>query len=549
MNKKLLLIFLLVCWTTALIGNENSYKAASDNFYRLFEDESFYKYEHNWTNTIKQFKSIYQTAPNSIQATKSLYNIGNLYASLYLWNKKLEHLQNSSKFFEKLYQKYPKSYLADDALFLIASNYQKTNRNLQKSYLQKLLTEYPKSAFTKEAKAKLKIIATENSAQNTKSLKISGVSKKTSLPIVKAKIKDLDYFTTASWTRVILTLDQKLPYKYQALRADENLEIPPRFYIDVVGGILPKNFFRKKVTNNGIIRSLRISQFDPQTTRLVLDLYTLTEIKVFSTELGDDHKIIIDIFGQENKPEWENILSELDLTKSANKINLKNALGLKVSRIILDPGHGGKDPGAVYGKNYYEKSIVLKIAQILRKEINKSLPNTQVLLTRNDDSAVALERRSAFANAKKGDLFISIHVNSFTNRQVSGVETYYLNLTTNQRTLTLSARENSTTEKNVGDLQAILSELINHTKIPESKKLAQMVQSSLVSGLSIYKVKNLGVKKAPFIVLIGTQMPSILVEVGFISNKQERSLLSQTVYLQRIAKGIKQGILKYIQNI
>ena len=549
MNKKLLLIFLLVCWATALIGNENSYKAASDNFYRLFEDESFYKYEHNWTNTIKQFKSIYQTAPNSIQATKSLYNIGNLYASLYLWNKKLEHLQNSSKFFEKLYQKYPKSYLADDALFLIASNYQKTNRNLQKSYLQKLLTEYPKSAFTKEAKAKLKIIATENSAQNTKSLKISGVSKKTSLPIVKAKIKDLDYFTTASWTRVILTLDQKLPYKYQALRADENLEIPPRFYIDVVGGILPKNFFRKKVTNNGIIRSLRISQFDPQTTRLVLDLYTLTEIKVFSTELGDDHKIIIDIFGQENKPEWENILSELDLTKSANKINLKNALGLKVSRIILDPGHGGKDPGAVYGKNYYEKSIVLKIAQILRKEINKSLPNTQVLLTRSDDSAVALERRSAFANAKKGDLFISIHVNSFTNRQVSGVETYYLNLTTNQRTLTLSARENSTTEKNVGDLQAILSELINHTKIPESKKLAQMVQSSLVSGLSIYKVKNLGVKKAPFIVLIGTQMPSILVEVGFISNKQERSLLSQTVYLQRIAKGIKQGIVKYIQNI
>ncbi len=549
MNKKLLLIFLLVCWTTALISNENSYKAASDNFYRLFEDESFYKYEHNWTNTIKQFKNIYQTAPHSIQATKSLYNIGNLYASLYLWNKKLEHLQNSSKFFEKLYQKYPKSYLADDALFLIASNYQKTNRHLQKSYLQKLLTEYPKSAFTKEAKAKLKIIATENSAQNTKSLKISGVSKKTSLPIVKAKIKDLDYFTTASWTRVILTLDQKLPYKYQALRADENLEIPPRFYIDVVGGILPKNFFRKKVTNNGIIRSLRISQFDPQTTRLVLDLYTLTEIKVFSTELGDDHKIIIDIFGQENKPEWENILSELDLTKSANKINLKNALGLKVNRIILDPGHGGKDPGAVYGKNYYEKSIVLKIAQILRKEINKSLPNTQVLLTRNDDSAVALERRSAFANAKKGDLFISIHVNSFTNRQVSGVETYYLNLTTNQRTLTLSARENSTTEKNVGDLQAILSELINHTKIPESKKLAQMVQSSLVSGLSIYKVKNLGVKKAPFIVLIGTQMPSILVEVGFISNKQERSLLSQTVYLQRIAKGIKQGIVKYIQNI
>ena len=549
MNKKLLLIFLLVCWTTALISNENSYKAASDNFYRLFEDESFYKYEHNWTNTIKQFKSIYQTAPNSIQATKSLYNIGNLYASLYLWNKKLEHLQNSSKFFEKLYQKYPKSYLADDALFLIASNYQKTNRHLQKSYLQKLLTEYPKSAFTKEAKAKLKIIATENSAQNTKSLKISGVSKKTSLPIVKAKIKDLDYFTTASWTRVILTLDQKLPYKYQALRADENLEIPPRFYIDVVGGILPKHFFRKKVTNNGIIRSLRISQFDPQTTRLVLDLYTLTEIKVFSTELGDDHKIIIDIFGQENKPEWENILSELDLTKSANKINLKNALGLKVNRIILDPGHGGKDPGAVYGKNYYEKSIVLKIAQILRKEINKSLPNTQVLLTRSDDSAVALERRSAFANAKKGDLFISIHVNSFTNRQVSGVETYYLNLTTNQRTLTLSARENSTTEKNVGDLQAILSELINHTKIPESKKLAQMVQSSLVSGLSIYKVKNLGVKKAPFIVLIGTQMPSILVEVGFISNKQERSLLSQTVYLQRIAKGIKQGIVKYIQNI
>ena len=561
MTKKIILISLFFC----LLGNAFSqnakqnilYQEASKNFYRLFEEENFYKYEHNWLNNITQFKTIYKNYSNSVQAAKSLYNIGNLYAALYLWNKKREHLRNSSNYFEKLYKEYPKNYLADDALFLLAKNHQKNNANLQKHYLQILLKKYPKSSFTSDARTILQSITPQKTKPSvkktqqgvTKNFQISGQSANTT-KIIKAKIKNLDYFTTASWTRVILTLEKQLPYKYQALKADEKLEIPPRFYIDIIGGVLPQNFPKNKVSNNGIIRSLRISQFDSQTTRLVVDLYTLTEIKVFSVNINNENKVIIDIFGQDQEPEWKQILSELDLEKSVDKnINLKNALGLKVNRIILDPGHGGKDPGAVYNKSYFEKTIVLKVAQILKKRLKDSLPKTQILLTRDIDNAVELEKRTAFANSRKGDLFISIHVNSFTNVKVQGIETYYLNLTTDKRALELSARENKSSSKSVSDLQDILSELVNHTKIPESKKLAQTVQDSLMHQLSDYRIKNLGVKKAPFLVLIGTQMPSILVEIGFISNPKERKLLTQASYLQKLAKGIEKGIINYIRNI
>lgn len=562
MIKKILCTSFVLCLFWNLLADQNQkYQEASKNFYRLFAEESFYKYEHNWLNTIKQFQNIYKSYPKSVQAAKSLYNIGNLYATLYLWNTKTEHLKNSSEYFKKLYEQYPTNYLADDALFLLSQNYQKTNTNLQKKYLQILLQKYPKSNFIKDAQKILTSTTLQKPkttskkkqtaiAKEDKNFQISGQSKKVPEIVSKAQIKDLDYFTTASWTRVIVTTEKKLPYKYQALQSDKKLEIPPRFYIDIIGGILPANFAKKRVSNNGIIRRLRISQFNPQTTRLVLDLYTLTEIKVFSVNINKENKIIIDIFGQEQEPEWKKILSELDLEKSVNKnINLKNALGLKVNRIILDPGHGGKDPGAVHGKNHYEKIVVLKIAQILKKKLQASLPKTQILLTRKIDSAIALEKRTAFANSQKGDLFISIHVNSFTNSKIQGIETYYLNLTTNERALKLSARENSSSSKNVSDLQNILNELVNHTKIPESKKLAQNVQNAIVKELSAYKAKNLGVKKAPFLVLIGTQMPSILVEVGFISNPTERARLSQTSYLQKLAAGIEKGIIHYIRSI
>ena len=230
--------------------------------------------------------------------------------------------------------------------------------------------------------------------------------------------------------------------------------------------------------------------------------------------------------------------------------SLAEAFGLKVKRIIIDPGHGGKDPGAVGNKQYYEKKIVLKLALMLKKELKKALPKIDILLTRETDKFISLEKRTAFANSKKGDLFISLHCNALENTKVRGIETYYLSLTKNQTALNLAARENSSSLKNISDLQAILNDLINQTKVPESKKLAQIVQKNLIQELKKkYSPKSLGVKKAPFLVLVGSQMPSILVEVGFVTNKNERALLSRSSYLQKISQGITKGVVIYTQSI
>ena len=171
-------------------------------------------------------------------------------------------------------------------------------------------------------------------------------------------------------------------------------------------------------------------------------------------------------------------------------------------------------------------------------------------MTRDTDKFISLEKRTAFANSKKGDIFISLHCNGLKNTKVSGIETYYLSLTKNKTTLNLAARENSSSLKNISDLQAILNDLINQTKVPESKKLAEVVQKELVKELKKkYSPKNLGVKKAPFLVLIGSQMPSILIEVGFVTNKKERILLSRNSYLQKISQGITKGVVNYTQSI
>ncbi len=554
-------IIFLCFFGTGLFGIENFakadtaqiYKQASKNYHLLYEIGEFRKYEHNWKNTITQFQKIYKKYPHTIYAPKSLYNIGTLYTSLYRWNKKAENLDHSTHYFQKIIKQYPKNYLADDAIFQIGENYILQN-NSQKARIsfQNLIKKHPQSLLVKNAKVKLAEIPPLKikTAKIKKSKKITKSSKTTINPNL-AQIKDLDYFTTSSWTRVILTLDKKTAYIYQTLEKNKKQKKPPRFYIDIQDSVLPQKFKTKIVSNNGIIKKLRIAQFSPQTTRLVIDLYTLSETKVFATNLGKEHKIIIDILGSGDSPQLNAILDELktDNKKSSN-VNFAETFGLKVNRIIIDPGHGGKDPGAVGNQKYYEKKIVLKLALILKSELQKALPKVKILLTRDTDKFISLEKRTAFANSRKGDLFISLHCNGLKNTKVKGIETYYLSLTKNKTALNLAARENSSSLKNISDLQAILNDLINQTKVPESKKLAQVVQKNLVQELKKnYSPKDLGVKKAPFLVLIGSQMPSILIEVGFLTNKSERILLSRNSYLQKISKGITKGVVSYTQAI
>ena len=229
------------------------------------------------------------------------------------------------------------------------------------------------------------------------------------------------------------------------------------------------------------------------------------------------------------------------------KLSLAQQLGLGVRKIVIDPGHGGKDPGAMaFGLK--EKEIVLKIS----KKLAKVLRNTyryEVVLTRTKDIFIPLEERTAIANTHKSDLFISIHINAHSDQASGGIETYFLNLATDANAMRVAALENATSTHSIGELQDILATLMKNSKIDESSRLARFVQTNLVSGFGRnYKPRDLGVKQAPFYVLIGAEMPAILAELSFITNPEEAKLLQNEQYLDKIAEQLAAGIVAYIDH-
>jgi N-acetylmuramoyl-L-alanine amidase len=230
---------------------------------------------------------------------------------------------------------------------------------------------------------------------------------------------------------------------------------------------------------------------------------------------------------------------------------LAKQLALGVRRIVVDPGHGGKDPGALgYLKGVREKDITLSISKKVSKKLQEQL-GYEVLMTRSRDVYLTLEERTAFANTKNADLFISIHTNAHRNRDAYGMETYFLNLATDDDAIRVAAMENATSAKNISDLQTILSDLMQNAKINESSRLAASVQTAMYGKLKgKYKsVKNLGVKQAPFYVLLGAQMPAILVETSFISNPRECKRLVDPRYQDHLADAIVAGVQRYIREM
>ena len=230
--------------------------------------------------------------------------------------------------------------------------------------------------------------------------------------------------------------------------------------------------------------------------------------------------------------------------------SLIRALGLKIARITIDPGHGGRDTGTIGPSGLQEKELVLDVAQRLGPLIVERL-GSEVLYTREDDSFVPLETRTAIANEKRADLFISIHANSSRSRSARGIETYYLNFTTDAEALEVAARENAVSQESIYQLQDLVQRIAQQEKMGESKEFAIRVQSALWKniGNGTQRMKNRGVKKAPFVVLIGANMPSVLAEVAFLSNPQDEKLLRTDEHRQKIAEALYAGIEEYADSL
>jgi N-acetylmuramoyl-L-alanine amidase len=345
------------------------------------------------------------------------------------------------------------------------------------------------------------------------------------LPSLSASSEPIDvnglrYWSYPEYTRVVIDLSGSTHF------TKKRIAKPDRLFFDLENSYIEEELKSGISIDDGMLKAVRVGQFTKNSVRVVLDLGKVNNYNVFTLE--DPSRIVVDIYGPK-------VFSEK-------------------TRIVLDPGHGGKDPGAIGSNKLYEKDVVLDIAQRLKKILVKD-NDLEVFMTRDRDVFISLEERTAIANSKSADLFISIHANASKRRNLKGIETYFLNWTDNEEWMKVAARENAISLKQMKKIQkkhsvldVILNDLDREHKRDESLALAHYVQNSLVNELdrSYRHINDLGVKSAPFYVLFGAEMSAILVEVSFISNPLEAKLLKKNTYRNELARSLATGIQKFM---
>lgn len=281
------------------------------------------------------------------------------------------------------------------------------------------------------------------------------------------------------------------------------------------------------------IAQIRVAQHSKDTVRVVAEVE------------GKEHFSMKQLIHTQKTPKIPG-----ELLKSEEPVAAAEPVEKKPFKIVLDPGHGGDDPGAIGKRGLQEKEVTLAVSKQIKKYIEKNMPGVSVLLTRDYDKTLSLPSRTEFANKVQADLFVSIHVNASPNRDTQGVETYYLNITHDRYALRLAARENAMSESETSNLEYILADLAMKSSVSDSVRLGRLVQDSLCGSLLERwdDIKNLGLKQAMFYVLMGAKMPAILVETSFISNKTDEKRLKKEDYRQALAEGIVRGIQRYSEE-
>jgi N-acetylmuramoyl-L-alanine amidase len=409
-------------------------------------------------------------------------------------------------------------------------------------------------------------------------------------PTAIATIKDIRRVPLPDGVRVSIELDAESMYRH------ERLEHPRRVFFDLKGARTTSPLQDAVLKfDDDVVREIRLGRHPQNTTRIVMDMEAVEAYSVFT--LYNPFRLIVDFKRAgtaaakptapvtagltasvpgaqpavppapvpESKPiaaarEPMPLLSRpagaavtvtpaSPAANSNGQFSLARQLGLGVSRIVLDAGHGGHDPGA-RANGINEAELVLDVTLRVRDLLEKQ-PGIEVTLTRSTDEFIQLEERTALANRTGADLFLSIHANASRNPQARGVETYFLNFASNSEAEAVAARENSASGKTMHSLPEIVRAIALNNKIDESRDFAEMVQKSMVRRLSPRNrtLRDLGVKQAPFVVLIGAGMPSVLAEISFVTNKQDGALLKTGAYRQQIAESLFDAIVRYQRSL
>jgi len=425
----------------------------------------------------------------------------------------------------------------------------------------------------------------------TLAVSVVALAAQTSRPALHS-VTAVRHWSLSEVTRVAVEVSGNFEYK------TERLHNPERVYFDILNArplIASRRIFAEEL-NDKLLSKLRVAETAPGVTRVVLDL--LNSAEATTSQLTNPDRLIIELrppaagppvvptvspmtplptILEPPRPEPQTAplkppprpktdvaeavaapvvppipaeTSKAARPTSKGNTSLIRALGLKLGRVVIDPGHGGHDQGTEGSNGLLEKDLVLDISKRVGKLIEENL-GAEVVYTRTDDTFIPLDSRAQVAVEHKADLFLSIHANSSPVPRIAGVETYYRNMTTSRDALEVAARENASSQRSIADLENILVNVMRGDKVEESREFAGRIQESLYSfsRRNFPTAKDRGVKSAPLVVLVGAKVPSVLVEVGFLSNAREEALLRKPEYRQRLAEALFRGISHYADSL
>ncbi len=515
---------------------KSKYLKADAAYRKLRHNPKKQTYRHNWTACIKKYDAVYRHDPSGVWAAAGLYKKGILYYELFRWSNIPADKDAALSEFNRIIDDYPDSRYRSKAAKEIA----------------KINKKHPPRTPAKQAKVKKKKSRVKKKPPVPSAVSSTGTKAPAAGPVpidAMGTVTDLRFWSNPSYTRIVIDANKETSFADRLLKKDPSIHKPQRLYVDLKQSRVAKDLDKLIPIDDNLLANVRAAQYTRDTVRVVIDIKSFKNYKIFS--LRNPFRIVIDVWGKDAGTTYA---GKRRSTSTSNKkvdpgaITKQFALG--VGRIVIDPGHGGRDYGAPgYLKGVHERDVALKLAKKLAKKIRADL-KCEVILTRSDNRYLPLEERPAIANTKNADLFISLHTNASKDKRAYGIETYFLNLATDDDAIQVAAMENATSTKNISDLHDILSSLMKNANINESSRLATKVQDAMTRDLkkNYSRINNKGVKQAPFYVLIGAQMPAILIETGFISNPRECKRLTNSKYQDRICDAIVRGIKNYIEE-
>lgn len=517
-------------------SSQKRYALAKKAYQNLLYSKNKMKYRSNWMHTIARFQSVLEKYPQTQESYKSVFTLGRLFHKLGKRTGLSADIDKALFYYHRLEAEFPAGWLTDDALYFAGQLYVSRKRYAEgRVAFQKILTHYPKGDFVPKAQRQLK----------SQALK---VNKKILVRQPIVVLRDLTFVSGANETRVVLKIDGSIKYSKKRLRN------PDRVYFDFQNARWDDHIPDSISVEDGRVEQLRMTDTKGYPSRLVLDLDEQTKQRV-EVRVSKNQLIIVVprhkkkfVAVKAKSPKKKSIIRRVakNSTPSKAKANRKTPV------VVLDAGHGGKDYGAKGAHGLFEKELNLRISKLVQK-ILLNRYHYKVIMTRKNDTFIELKDRGKIANKHDADLFVSIHANAAKRKSAKGIETYYLGSGSSEQARETAERENGDLVHSVADdaVQEILASLISTTKINDSSRLAAIVQKRLHKTMSkkFSGIQNLGAKEGPFFVLHDTNMPSILVEVGFVTNGREGRHLKSKIYQKWLAESIARGIHEYLEEM